>query len=389
MVATQRFPPCRGTTPLVLAYNRSMPEFIPGLKLSRLFFEESVRPILDRIARDLKYAAALIGSGSEVLGFDDEMSADHHWGPRVMLFVNENHSGATRDVIDLALREQLPPTFLGYPTNFSEPDPNDNNVQQLVETAGGPVNHRVDIFTIRDYLRSYLDFDIAREIEPADWLTFPEQKLRTLACGEVFHDEIGMGAVLERFKYYPHDVWLYLLASGWNRIGQEEHLMGRAGLAGDEIGSALIGARLVRDIMRLCFLMERTYAPYPKWFGTAFRELSCAEKIAPHLEAVLQSATWRERESHLVPAYELIAAMHNDLGVTEPLPAQVGDFFGRQFKVIESTGGFLKAIVAKISDPEIKRIADRGLIGSVDQFSDSTDLVSHSKWRPKLKYFFE
>jgi hypothetical protein len=34
----------------------------------------------------------------------------------------------------------------------------------------------------------------------------------------------------------------------WNRIGQEEHLMGRAD-RGDEIGSAIIAARLVRDLM--------------------------------------------------------------------------------------------------------------------------------------------
>ncbi len=38
-------------------------------------------------------------------------------------------------------------------------------------------------------------------------------------------------------------------------------------MIGDEVGSALIGSRLVRDIMRLCFLMEQTYAPYAKWFG--------------------------------------------------------------------------------------------------------------------------
>jgi hypothetical protein len=71
----------------------------------------------------------------------------------------------------------------------------------------------------------------------------------------------------ERLAYYPRDVWLYLLAAGWARIGQEEHLMGRAGTVGDEVGSALIGARLVRDIMRLAFIMERTYAPCAKWFA--------------------------------------------------------------------------------------------------------------------------
>jgi hypothetical protein len=37
--------------------------------------------------------------------------------------------------------------------------------------------------------------------------------------------------------------------------------MPRAGLAGDELGSAVIAARLVRDCMSLCFLMEWQCAP--------------------------------------------------------------------------------------------------------------------------------
>lgn len=363
-----------------------MPQSIPGLQLSREFFRDAVLPVISVVAPGLKYAAGLIGSGSEVLGFDDEMSSDHHWGPRVMVFLNEmDRAGA----IDSALREKLPPTFLGYPTNFSDPDPNDNNVQRLVEGEPGAINHRVEIFTLRDYIRSYLNFDIEREIEPADWLTFPEQKLRTLSAANIFHDEIGSRAELNRFNYYPHDVWLYLLASGWNRIGQEEHLMGRAGMVGDEIGSALIGSRLVRDVMRLCFLMERVYAPYPKWFGTAFRNLQCATKITRHLEAALRAPSWQERESHLVPAYEIIAAMHNDLGITEALPATSENFFGRPFKVIELSGGFSKVIASRIEDADVKRIAENGLIGSLDQFSDSTDLISHAKWRKTLRKLYE
>ena len=363
-----------------------MPEFIPGLQLSQRFFQEEVEPIVRRVAPNLKYAAALIGSGSEVLGFDDTMSSDHHWGPRVMIFLNEIDK---REELVSALRNELPSSFLGYPTNFSEPDPNDNNVQQLVEIDDGPINHRVEIFTMREYLLAYLDFDIDRDIEPADWLTFPEQKLRSLASKNVFHDDLGLRDVLDRFDYFPRDIWLYLLASGWNRISQEEHLMGRAGLAGDELGSALIASRLVRDIMRLCFLMERTYAPYPKWLGTAFRRLECASELTPHLESVLRSTTWHERESHLIPPYETAAAMHNDLGITDTLPAKCGNFFGRPFKVIELIGGFSKAIAACISDPELKRIADNGLIGSIDQFSDSTDLVSAAKLRPRLRGLYK
>jgi hypothetical protein len=58
-------------------------EFVPGLKLAELFYKEAVRPVLLKHFPRLRYSAALIGHGSEVLGFDTERSTDHHWGPRV------------------------------------------------------------------------------------------------------------------------------------------------------------------------------------------------------------------------------------------------------------------------------------------------------------------
>jgi hypothetical protein len=62
-----------------------MPSFVPGLELSRNFYHELVRPILDVDFPGLLYSAALLGRGSEVLGFDDEMSTDHDWKLRVLL----------------------------------------------------------------------------------------------------------------------------------------------------------------------------------------------------------------------------------------------------------------------------------------------------------------
>ena len=61
------------------------PEFIPGLELSRRFYWEVVRPLLDAEFTGLPHAAALIGSGSEVLGYDDAQSTDHHWRTPVAL----------------------------------------------------------------------------------------------------------------------------------------------------------------------------------------------------------------------------------------------------------------------------------------------------------------
>ncbi|HEX8564594.1 MAG TPA: DUF4037 domain-containing protein [Pyrinomonadaceae bacterium] len=366
-----------------------MADFIHGLELSRLFYLEAVKPILDADFSGLRYSAALIGDGSEVLGFDTEMSADHDWGARLMLFLEEGGFVRYEKSINDALSRKLPFKFLGFSTNFGLPDLKDNGTQLLEEIESGSVNHRVEILTIRGFLLDYLNFDLRSPIEAADWLTFPEQKLRAITSGAIYHDSLDLRKSLAQFDYYPHDVWLYLLASGWNRIGQEEHLMGRAGIAGDEIGSAIIAARLVRDLMRLCFLMEKRYAPYPKWFGKAFSELKCAKDLSPIFKKALSAESWQEREKFLAKAYQYVAAMHNGLEITEPISAKVDKFFSRPFLVIHLHGKFADEICKRISDPAVKCLVEKSLIGSIDQFSDNTDILSNPKWRTILRKLYE
>jgi hypothetical protein len=359
------------------------PHFQPGAKLSEQFYWRCVRPILDAQFPGLPHAAALLDSGSEVLGYDDAMSTDHNWGPRVILFLNQGELVRQAQAVHEALAQQLPREFQGYPTNFTDPDPNDNGTQLLAHQAQGPINHRVPCLTFQGFITEHLNFDIEQPIEPADWLTFSEQRLLTLTAGPVFYDAIGLNDARARFDYYPRDVWLYLLAAAWTRLGQEDHLMGRAGFAGDELGSALIGARLVRDVMRLCFLMERAYAPYPKWFGSAFQRLPPASSLSPFLTGALRAFSWQERGSYLVPAYEILAARHNALGLTEPLPEKAAPFFSRPFPVV-SLHGHVEALLRQIQDPRVQAIAKLPMIGSLDLFSDNTDLTSNPFWRTRL-----
>lgn len=361
--------------------------FIPGLKLSQLFYQECVQPVIFTTYPGLPHSAALIGSGSEVLGFDDVMSTDHHWGPRLLLFLTAEDYSDYASELKTTLANQLPYKFKGYATNFTPPNPDDSNVQQRQIINAGPINHRVEIYTIRSYVLDYLGFDITNAIELADWLTFPQQQLLTLTAGAVFHDKIGLDQVRKRFAFYPHAIWLYLMAACWTRIAQEEHLMGRAGLAGDEVGSALLGARLVRDVMRLCFLMERTYAPYPKWFGTAFKHLNCAPALWPILLQTLQASTWPERDQHLSHAYEFVAAKHNALQLTPPLPQKVVDFHGRPFKTI-ALHGFAEALIATIQNPAVKKLATQPIIGNIDLISDNTDILETVTYRQHLQHLY-
>lgn len=360
--------------------------FINGLDLCEAFYREAVEPILKQEFPGLPYAAALIGDGSEVLGYDTEMSSDHHWGPRVMLFVSEADKAKFETSITKVLSEKLPRRFKGYPTGYLASEATDdiaNDIQMLDYSEDGPINHRVEIFTTKEFIDGYLGFDINKEISAIDWLTFPEQKLLSITSGRIFHDDIALRQTINRFAYYPHDVWIYLLASAWSSIEQEEHLMGRAGDVGDEIGSAIIAARLVQNLMRLCFLMEKRYAPYPKWFGSAFKTLPVAATLSPMLQKTLCATTWKEREKYLSPAYECVAKLHNQLNITEPMPTAVAQFHGRPYLVI-SIGAFSNAIRSKIAEPDLMALATKPLIGNIDQFSSSTDLKADSMWRKAL-----
>ena len=348
-----------------------MPKFIPGLKLCALFYEKEIRPILEKEFPRLRYSAALIGWGSEVLGFDTPLSRDHHWGPRMLLFLAHQDYVRFENKLSQVFSDNLPYEFLGYSTNYSEPDA--GGVRHPVKIERGPVNHMVQVFGLKGFFEARLGFDPAKKIDVIDWLSVPQQRLLEIVRGEVYHDGLGkLRKIQEKLEFYPKDVWLYMLAAQWSKIAQEEAFVGRAGEAGDELGSGVVAARLVREIMKLGFLMERQYAPYSKWIGSAFSRLKIGRKLAPVLRDVFGAKTWKAREEKLAEAYSIVAIQHNALGITRPLPTGVTKYYGRPFLVIHADA-FANFIREAIRDSEVRRLPPN--VGSVDQFIDSHDVL--------------
>jgi uncharacterized protein DUF4037 len=134
----------------------------------------------------------------------------------------------------------------------------------------------------------------------------------------------------------------------------------------------LIAARQVREMMRLAFLLERTYYPYDKWFGTAFRRLQIAGSLQPQLERALGAKTPRARETALSRAYEILANRQNALRICPPLPARVSRFHDRPYYVIHA-GDYAAAIRSGIRN---KRVRELARIGSTDQFGNTEELGS-------------
>lgn len=350
-------------------------DFIPGLELSRRFYLEAVLPILEAEVPGLSHTAARLGSGSEVLGFDTERSADHEWGPRLQLFLAPEDVTRHRERLMSAFAYQLPKTFLGYPTHF-EPTGEGDDIG-FMRATDGPVRHRIDVVGVDDWLTGCVGFAPSRGVTTADWLATPTQRLLEATSGAVHHDGLGqLTADRGRLAWYPHDVWLYVLACQWKRVSQEEAFVGRCGEVGDELGSAVVAARLVRDLMRLVLLMERRYPPYSKWLGSAFARTDAAATLTPLMTGALAATGWKERERYLAQVYERVAALHNGLGVTEQVDPGTRHYFDRPFQVI-GADRFVRGLVQQIADERIRALP---LTGAIDQFADNTDFLGRGEF---------
>lgn len=338
--------------------------FVAGLELSAQFYAEVVESRLSR----WPHAAGRLGPGSDVLGFDTERSTDHGWGPQLVVFVDEGSVEPAQRAIDAG----LPESFRGWPVRYGWDDT--------------PVQHHVVVTTLSAWLAQQLGIDASKGLATIDWLLIPQQKLLEVAGGAVHHDDTGdLTRARQQLAWYPEQVWVWMVAAQWRRIAQEEAFVGRAAEVGDPLGSRLVTARLVRELMRLWFLFARAYWPYTKWFGSAFTRLPGSEPLRGALEAALAADDDVGREAALVTAYELVAHRHNTVGLTDAIEPRVRSFYERPYRVLMADR-FVDAALARVTDPELRRIP---LVGSIDQVADSTDLLSYGQRARRLLELYD
>ena len=135
-----------------------MADFVPGLELGEQFYVEAAKPIINTYFPGLRYSAAMLGWSSEVLGYDDVESMDHNWGPRFQLFLSQQDYEKYQPLLRQTLSLHLPLEFRGHPTNYDVSAQGDQLVMKRVEA--GPVNHKIDIETIRGRFESNLGWTV-------------------------------------------------------------------------------------------------------------------------------------------------------------------------------------------------------------------------------------
>lgn len=375
----------------------------PGLALSRAYDEQVVRPLLERSVPGLEHAAARLGSGSDVLGVDDEQSRDHDWGLRLTLLVEDGRA----EEIDALLERELPQTWNGLPTRFA--------------TTWDPVvRQRVEVASAADFAASRLGIDAARLAAAAtrgggdasapfdgsvpfdgsalsdvpapsgvrttsdpftltDWLQLTGQTVLEVTAGPVFRDGPGvLTALREHLIWYPRDIWLYALAADWSRLGQEFPDVGRAGLRGDEEGSAVIAARHVRTLFHLAHLLHRRWPPYGKWLARSAAALPGGDRLRATVGEVLAARDWRARQEALAAAAELLATVQGEQGLATLAPA-TEPFFERPHIGVR---GLPELLTEQIRDPAVRALPLG--VGTAEQISDNVTVLVDPAARRRL-----
>lgn len=354
--------------------------FISGLDLSRELASE-ILPALRESFPDMPITLALIGPGSDVLGYDTLRSRDHDWGPRVSLLVPDDRVSEVTVAIDADLDRYLPATILGYPTRFSlHPDGTG-----LMD--GNGTGHRVRVTSLDQVIRSSLLIDSLDELDDAVWLSTPMQTLLEITRGEVFIDDSGeLTELRSALAFYPDHIWRYQLAGLWMRVGQIQPFIGRCIETGDVPGAAAIALGIVRDFMRIGLLQSRQYAPYSKWLGTAFQITGIGQQVGPALNRLIHAASdFPVVEHELNSVGCALIEQLNHLGLLQSIEAQAAPFWSRPYLVLPAED-IAHRLRATLNGTGLEKF--EATLGGIDVISDSTDAVVSDEFRLAVRALF-
>jgi len=286
--------------------------FVPSLELSRMLYEEEIKPLMETRFPDVKYAAASLGMCSETLGLDDAVSMDHMWGPRVTLFLSEGDQAHHGEELAQNFRHQLPKTFKGFPMAWLKPGV---DVQDTTKEA---------LYTVRtttvDRTLSFCGGANALPLQDVDWLKVSEQHLLEFTAGVVYHDDTGeLTKARQMLGYYPDDVLRFLLMGEWSAVGGDWFPIGRIGSRGDKLGLRIQTTQIVKHLMDIAFMVSRKYYTYKKWFGMLFKRLPIASALEPVLLDLLAEDDWQRVEEQMGEAANILLRQQNELGLAPPI----------------------------------------------------------------------
>lgn len=212
---------------------------------------------------------ALVGTGSECLGFDDAISEDHDFTKRCQLFL-------PADIYETN-KERLQSYFKNY--------------------AYGTVQ----IECISEFYQRYTLYSEGPQCEK-EFRRVPQDLLCTATNGEVFLDNFGSFTHIRQrlLAYYPEDIRLRKIAYELNQLAQSgQYNLPRMLQRGDTIAASLALHQFVHHYMLLVHLFNKSYAPFYKWLYRHSCTLPILGNTVKHGIVELLDAPITDTKSHI------------------------------------------------------------------------------------------
>ena len=275
-----------------------------GLELSEKYYFETARPSLSEHFPGLllRAAAGLAGEGSECLGYDDEFSSDHDFGPAFCLWLSDKDFESAGPELE-KWYARLPKEFMGFPARIST---------ALAGKRIGPMRSS-------DFYRKFTGCTGLPERE-IQWLRIPEHFLRQASNGRVFEDHGGDFSRIRNgyLAFYPDEVLKKKLAARAVTMAQSgQYNYPRALRRGDEGAAFLSLSEFVKAAISMAHLLSRVYTPYYKWMFRSFRELPLFEKDQDLLERMIRQPLSEVNEDRIERFCIRVVELWHSQGFTE------------------------------------------------------------------------
>lgn len=267
-----------------------------GIELSRAYFEEYGRPMLEAEFADLMpfLCAGLFGSGSECFGFDDEVSTDHDFEPGFCLFL------PGEEVVDRRQAFRLERAYAKLPKEFM------GARRSMLSPVGGA---RKGVLRTGEFFLEKIG-SATGELTAQQWLTVPEQALAETTNGVIFFDNYGeVTKIRKALAQYPKDIRRKKLAGNLLLMAQSgQYNFKRCIDHGEAAAAQLAVNEFVNSAMAVIFFLNNNYKPYYKWSFRALRALPRLSLEAEIMEYLLTTNNDGDMAEEKYYAIEGIAA---------------------------------------------------------------------------------
>ena len=306
-----------------------------GLQLSEAYYNQCGKEIFETTFGSLmeRVAVGLVGPGSECLGFDDEYSRDHDWGPSFCLWLTKDDFARYGKDLQQCYAS-LPGKFKGFSPRMMSPG----------ETG------RVGAMATDTFYLRYTG--LSKPPETLRQWDLPSANLALCTNGKVFSDPLGEFSALrdQLLRFYPEDLCLKKIADCCMRAGQAGQYNWQRGiLRRDPFVITHAKVTFCTEIMHLVYLLNKVYAPYFKWMLKGVEHLPfLGKELAPTItrlllvndELIPGGQDWKEQQDRIALICTKIVGALRDRGMTdiqEPfltdhVPSILGRIKDREFR---------------------------------------------------------